>query len=296
MAAGMGSRFGEGIKQLTPVNSNGESLMDYSIHDAISAGFNKIVFIIRKSIESDFKEVIGNRISLICENLNVETEYVFQEIEDIPVASNIKTRTKPWGTGQAVLACRNIIDGPFVVINADDYYGKEAFAKMYDFLAKNKSSDICMAGFVLKNTLSDNGGVTRGICEVDSSDYLIKVQETYEIIRQNGRIESKGVALNPNAIVSMNMWGFNSKFTEVLAEEFEKFFGKIAGNERTAEFNLPIVIAKLLRKDKVKVKVLRTEDKWFGTTYKEDKELVEESLIQLTKAGVYNEILYSDLG
>lgn len=296
MAAGMGSRFGEGIKQLTPVNASGEILMDYSIHDAIAAGFNKIIFIIRKSIEEDFKKIIGNRIKSICASLGVETYYIFQEIENIPEEiSLMDERTKPWGTGHAVLACKDIINEPFVVINADDYYGKEAFIKMYDFLTTNAANDICMAGFILKNTLSENGGVTRGICEVDKDGYLIKIQETYEIIKTSNGAESKGEVLDKNAIVSMNMWGMNGKFMEILEDEFKKFFGKIKGKEETAEFNLPIIIAKLLKKNKIRVKVLETNDKWFGTTYKEDKEMVSESIKKLTKAGYYKESLYSDL-
>lgn len=296
MAAGMGSRFGEGIKQLTPINTNGEILMDYSIHDAIAAGFNKIVFIIRKSIEEDFKEIIGNRISAICKDLDVETHYVFQEIENIPFEVSIaNNRTKPWGTGHAVLSCKDIINEPFIVINADDYYGKEAFVKMYNFLTNNAPDDICMAGFVLKNTLSENGGVTRGICEVDKDGFLTKVQETYEIMKTHNGIESKGEYLDENSIVSMNMWGLNGKFMEILEEEFKKFFGKIAGKEETAEFNLPIIVAKLLRKDKIRVKVLKTQDKWFGATYKEDKEMVMESIARLTEEGLYKEDLYSDL-
>ena len=175
MAAGIGSRFGGGIKQLEPVGPTGEIIMDYSIHDAIKAGFNKIVFIIRKDIEADFREVIGERIEKLCERLGVEVAYAFQRMDDIPEGEIVpQDRKKPWGTGQAVLSCRGIVNEPFAVINADDYYGKEAFVKIHDFLldyTPERADDFCMAGFILKNTLSDNGGVTRGICEVDENGY-----------------------------------------------------------------------------------------------------------------------------
>lgn len=187
MAAGIGSRFGGGIKQLEPVGMHGEIIMDYSIHDAIEAGFNKIIFIIRKDIEEAFREVIGERIEAICKQLNVEIDYAFQAIDDLPKGVKLpKDRTKPWGTGQAVLACKGLIKEPFAVINADDYYGKESFFKLHDFLEEytpEKPTDFCAAGFILKNTLSENGGVTRGVCQVNENGYLTGIDETKNIVK-----------------------------------------------------------------------------------------------------------------
>ena len=211
MAAGIGSRFGGGIKQLEPVGPNGEIIMDYSIHDALEAGCNKVVFIIRKDIEKDFKEIIGKRIEKI-----VPVEYAYQSVDELPAGHrNVWERTKPWGTGQAVLCAKNVIKDPFIVINADDYYGKEAFKKLYQYMPTKMEPDrsfydICMAGFILKNTLSENGGVTRGICTVDQDGYLQRVTETYEIQKQNGILtacneEKQPVSVNEDMHVSMNM-------------------------------------------------------------------------------------------
>ena len=207
MAAGIGSRFGGGIKQLAPVGPNGEIIMDYSIHDAIKAGFNKVVFIIRKDIECDFKEVIGDRIEKICEKAGVEVKYAFQSIDDIPAGCTVpEERTKPWGTGQAVLVAKDIVNEPFAVINADDYYGKEAFIKIHEFLvSETKPNAFCMAGFILANTLSDNGSVTRGICKVGDNGYLTDVVETHDIEKTKDGAEVNGVKIDVNSLVSMNM-------------------------------------------------------------------------------------------
>ena len=231
MAAGIGSRFGKGIKQLAPVGPKGEIIMDYSIHDALEAGFNKVVFIIRKDLEDEFKRVIGDRISKI-----TEVAYAFQEIDDLPGDFRKPAdRTKPWGTGQAVLAAREVLDEPFVVINADDYYGKEAFVKIHEFLVSNytpeKSEELCMAGFILGNTLSDNGTVTRGICAVDENDYLTDVVETYEIKKTADGAESQGNKIDVNSHVSMNMWGLTPEFVGLLEEGFVEFFENIKGDE-----------------------------------------------------------------
>ena len=204
MAAGIGSRFGTGIKQLEPVDDAGHIIMDYSIHDAIEAGFNHVVFIIRKDIEKEFKEVIGDRIASICSAHNVTVDYAFQDINDIPEALP-EGRTKPWGTGQAVLAAKDVIKTPFIVINADDYYGKEGFKAVHEYLVNGGKS--CMAGFVLKNTLSDNGGVTRGICKMDDQNNLTEVVETKNIVKTATGAEADGVAVDVNSLVSMNMWG-----------------------------------------------------------------------------------------
>ena len=303
MAAGMGSRFGGGIKQLEPVGPNGEIIMDYSIHDAIEAGFNKVVFIIRKDIKEAFHDAIGKRIEGICNRLNVEFTYAYQELDDLP--EEIKKpvdRSKPWGTGQAVLVCKDIIKEPFVVINADDYYGKEAFVKIHEFLINNytpeRSKELCMAGFILGNTLSDNGTVTRGICAVDENDYLTDVMETYEIKKTEDGAESQGNKINVNSHVSMNMWGLTPEFVGLLEEGFVEFFENIKGDEAKelkGEYLLPIYIDQLLKKGKVSVKLLETQDKWFGVTYKEDKPVVVESFAKLIADGVYRKDLFSDL-
>ena len=303
MAAGIGSRFGGGIKQLEPVGMHGEIIMDYSIHDAIEAGFNKIIFIIRKDIEEAFREVIGERIEAICKQLNVEIDYAFQAMDDLPEGVKLpKDRTKPWGTGQAVLACKGLIKEPFAVINADDYYGKEAFVKIHEFLVENytpeKSKELCMAGFILGNTLSDNGTVTRGICAVDENDYLTDVVETYEIKKTSDGAESQGNRIDVNAHVSMNMWGLTPEFVGLLEEGFVEFFENIKGDEAKelkGEYLLPIYIDELLKKGKVSVRLLETQDKWFGVTYKEDKPVVVESFAKLIADGVYQKDLFADL-
>lgn len=297
MAAGIGSRFGGGIKQLAPVGPNGEIIMDYSIHDAIKAGFNKIVFVIRRDIEADFREVIGDRIEKICEKLGVEVAYAFQSINEVPKGVVIpEGRTKPWGTGQAVLVAKDVINEPFAVINADDYYGKEAFVKIHDFLTSEvKSNSFCMAGFLLKNTLSDNGGVTRGICKMDDNGYLTDVVETSDIVKTADGAQSNGQAINIESLVSMNMWGLAPEYMNMLEEGFVKFFKTVDANPLKAEYLLPIHIGQLLRDEKVSVKVLSTPDKWFGVTYQEDKEYVINSFKQLIAEGVYSTDLFSDL-
>ncbi len=297
MAAGIGSRFGGGIKQLAPVGPNGEIIMDYSIHDAIKAGFNKIVFIIRKDIEADFKEVIGDRIEALCAKLGVEIDYAFQSLDKIPEGVEIpEGRTKPWGTGQAVLVAKDLINEPFAVINADDYYGKEAFVKIHNFLtAEIKPNGFCMAGFVLKNTLSDNGGVTRGVCKMDENGYLTDVVETHDIVKTADGAETNGEKIDVESLVSMNMWGLAPEYMDMLKTGFVEFFKTVDANPLKAEYLLPIHIGQLLREDKVTVKVLSTPDKWFGVTYQEDKEFVIESFKKLIADGVYNADLFGDL-
>lgn len=307
MAAGIGSRFGGGIKQLEPVGLHNEIIMDYSIHDAIEAGFNKIIFVIRKDIEDDFRERIGNRVECICKKQDVETAYAFQDLNHVP-GEVPAGRTKPWGTGQAVLAAKDLIHEPFAVINADDYYGKEAYRQMHDWLVlEHADNAIAMAGFILKNTLSDNGGVTRGVCKVaEGHTHIIDVVETCNIIKtiDDGRIgaEAEGVELNPESYVSMNFWGFPAKegcapaYLGVLEQGFKDFFeNDVKVNPLKAEYLLPTHIGGLLRDGRYTVKVLETKDKWFGVTYKEDKESVVQSFKKLIKDGVYREELYSDL-
>lgn len=296
MAAGIGSRFGGGIKQLAAVDNNNHIIMDYSIHDAIAAGFNKIVFIIRKDIEKDFKEVIGNRIEAICAPHNVEVAYCFQDPKNIP-GEFPEGRTKPWGTGQAVLAARDLVDSPMAIINADDYYGKEAFVKLHEFLSEEHGdTEYSMAGFILKNTLSENGGVTRGICETNNDGYLTNVIETKNIMKTEKGASVEGKEINADGYVSMNMWGVGVPFMKVLEDNFKTFFERdVPSNPLKAEYLLPILVGELLQANKCSVKVLPTPDKWFGVTYAEDKELVVESFRKLIEAGVYKEDLYSDL-
>ena len=304
MAAGIGSRFGGGIKQLAPVGRHGEIIMDYSIHDAIEAGFNKIVFIIRKDIREAFKEAIGDRIQKSCDDLGVEIAYAYQELDHLPDGvETVPERTKPWGTGQAVLACREVLHEPFAVINADDYYGKEAFVKLHDFLegyTPDKAEQLCVAGFILKNTLSENGAVTRGICETNKSGYLTAVHETHNIVKtaEGAAVEhQEGLTpVDPESYVSMNMWGLTPEFVQLLEDGFREFFQNTSKeNILKAEYLLPIYIDELLQVGKVSVKVLDSSDRWFGVTYKEDKDYVIESFGKLIDAGVYQEELFSDL-
>ena len=300
MAAGIGSRYGKGIKQLDPVGPNGEIIMDYSIHDAIEAGFNKVVFIIRKSLEENFKAVIGDRIAKICEPLGVEIGYAFQELDEVPEGIAVpEGRTKPWGTGQAVLSCKGIVKEPFAVINADDYYGKSAFVKIHDYLVNytpEKPGDFCMAGFILKNTLSENGGVTRGVCNVDENDFLTGVDETKDIKATADGATCEHGPIDLNRHVSMNLWGLTPELLDKLEDGFKEFFA--AQDEQSIlkeEYLLPMFIDELIKKGEATVKVLETTDRWFGVTYHEDHPFVVESFKQLVEKGVYRADLYSDL-
>ena len=300
MAGCFGSRFGGGIKQLEPVDNNNHIIMDYSIHDAIEAGFNHVVFIIRRDIEEEFKEVIGERIAGISGKHGVTVDYAFQDINDIP-GSLPEGRTKPWGTGQAVLAAKNVLHTPFIVINADDYYGKIAFKKLHDFLIedshRNSEFTMAMAGFILKNTLSDNGTVTRGICVEDEAGYLHRVIETKGIIRNNqGTIdcdteESKDI-IQENNRVSMNMWAGYPCFIDYLENGFKEFLLDDSGDELTKEYLLPIIVDQLIKTNRASVKVLETTDKWFGVTYPEDKQIVQDSIHELIEQGIYPEKLW----
>ena len=296
MAAGIGSRFGGGIKQLAPVGPGGEIIMDYSIYDALEAGFDKIVFVIRKDLEKDFKEVIGNRIEK-----QADVDYVYQELDDIPEKYRTKfsDRTKPWGTGQAILCCKDVVDTPFLVINADDYYGKSAFREAYEYLTRIPDTgkiQICMVGFVLKNTLSDNGGVTRGLCKVDGQGMLTGITETHNIEKDGDRAvireADKVKALDADTPVSMNMWGFTPAFFEILESGFERFLNDTPAENLKSEYLLPTIIGDLLMEGKVSVKVLKSEDQWFGVTYKEDREAVMNAVRKLIENGVYPASLY----
>ena len=298
MAAGLGSRFGEGLKQLAQVGPSGEIIMDYSIHDALEAGFNKIVFIIRKDIEAAFKEAIGNRIEKIA-----EVAYVYQELDKLPEGfTKPEGRTKPFGTGHAVLCCKGTVEEPFVVINADDYYGKEAFVKVHDFLVQDHSDkeklQFCMAGFILGNTLSDNGAVTRGLCKVDEEGHLKKVVETGGLVRtaDGAGIEKEDGTVEPTdagVYASMNMWGFSPEMLDILEENFVEFLQSIPEGDVKKEYLLPSIVDMQIQNGRADVSVLETKDKWFGVTYKEDKPLVMASFKALVDAGVYKEKLFS---
>lgn len=297
MAAGIGSRFGGGIKQLEPVGPSDEIIMDYSIYDAMEAGFDKVVFVIRKDLEKDFKEVIGNRIEKV-----VEVAYAYQEKGDIPEPYRTKyaERQKPWGTGQAILCCKDVVKEPFLVINADDYYGKEAYAVAYNYLTemqtRNKKEPISMVGFVLKNTLSDNGSVTRGICRADEQGMLTDIVETYNIVKtETGaavQTEDGDVEMDVNSLVSMNMWGLQPTFFDILEKGFMEFLKDKEETFQKAEYLLPSIIGGLLHKDEAEVKVLQSNDQWFGVTYKEDKPYVVNAIRGLVEKGVYPSKLF----
>lgn len=292
MAAGIGSRFGGGIKQLEPVGPNGEIIMDYSIHDALEAGFNKVVFIIRKDLDKDFREVIGNRIEKL-----TEVAYAYQEVDNIPEEYQGKwNRSKPWGTGQALLAAKDVVAEPFIVINADDYYGKEAFVKIHEYLVNEmdeaaKPMDLCMAAFKLTNTLSENGGVTRGVCDIVDGK-MVDVTETYEIRLMDGVLQAKGEhgedrTVAVDSCVSMNMWGLPAAFIQVLEGGFQEFLSTVSPEDVKAEYLLPKIIDKMIKKGEAEVTALATDDKWFGVTYKEDKQVVVNSIRELIRRGMY---------
>lgn len=298
MAAGIGSRFGGGIKQLEPVGPGGEIIMDYSIHDALEAGFNKVVFIIRKDLEEDFREIIGNRIEKVA-----NVAYAFQELDALPAGYAVpEGRKKPWGTGQAVLTIKGIVNEPFLVINADDYYGKEGFQKIHDYMVNEMDPeadtyDMCMGGFILNNTLSENGAVTRGVCRLNEDGTLKNVTETFDIEWKGSGLfandeEGNPVLVNPEQHVSMNMWGLPPSFLDELETGFPEFLDNVKESDLKAEYLLPRIIDNLIGSGKARVKVLETRDKWFGVTYKEDKEAVVAAIRRLIADGVYKEKLY----
>ncbi len=297
LAAGIGSRYGAGIKQLAKMGPNGEIIMDYSIYDAKKAGFDKVVFIIRKDIEKEFKEVIGDRIAE-----QMEVFYVYQEISDVPCEYQMlaQKRQKPWGTGHAVLCCKDVVKEPFVVINADDYYGREAFVKLHDFLVSEESTSaelsMAMAGFFLDNTLSANGTVTRGVC-VSEGEYLAHVVETYGIKEEDGRIvcDDPEVAkwIHHGERVSMNMWAAPAAFIDKLEAGFAEFLESLNGEAGKKEYLLPTLVDGMIQNKTASVKILETNDRWFGITYQEDKETVQKEFAGLIEAGVYPEKLWT---
>ena len=298
MAAGIGSRFGKGIKQLTPVGPSGELIMDYTVHDALEAGFNKVVFILRKDILDEFHRTIGKNIES-----RANVEYVFQELNDLPEGFSCPAdRVKPWGTGQAVLCCKGVVKEPFCVVNADDYYGKEPYKLIHDYLVdghekKEGIADICAAGFRLGNTLSENGGVTRGICTIDEEGRLTGIDETKNIVKTKDgaviRTENGDIPVDPDRKASMNMWGFEAGFIDMLEEGFRDFLSGIEEGDIKSEYLLPIYIDQLIREKRAEVKVLPTNETWFGVTFQEDKEAVIKAFAKLVENGVYKENLYA---
>lgn len=298
MAAGMGSRYG-GLKQIDPVGPNGEIILDYSVFDAAEAGFDRVIFVIKREIEADFKRITEGRF-----DGKIEVDYAFQRMDDLPDGFTVpEGRVKPWGTGQAVLACKELIDGPFAVINADDYYGKETFKLIHDELVKEKSADgkysFCMVGFKIENTLTENGSVARGICQIDADSYLTDIVERTKIAINDGKIqftENDGeiwTDIPEGTTVSMNCWGFSLEMMTELENRFAAFLEKgIKENPLKCEYFLPFVVDELLKEDKAEVKVLETKEKWYGVTYKEDREFVIEALGQKSRNGVYPEKLW----
>ena len=292
LAAGMGSRYGGGIKQIEAMGPNGEIIIDYSIHDAIKAGFNKVVFIIRRDIYADFKAVIGTRIEEKFSEFGIKFAYAFQEPVDFP-----QGRTKPWGTGQAVMACRGLVDGPFATINADDYYGTEAFKKAYDFLsAPHSDTEYGMMGYILGNTLSENGGVTRGICVTDEKGMLCGINETKNIIKTASGAAVDGVKpVDTGSLCSMNFWLFPAAYIDVLEAGFAGFRADLKDPLKD-EYLLPIINDGLLKSGRCTIRVVPTGDTWFGVTYKEDKPFVQQQFLKLYEAGVYSSgDLYDDI-
>ena len=283
MAAGMGSRFG-GLKQIEPIGPKGEALLDFSVYDAKEAGFNKVVFVIKHAIEKDFKETVGKRIEKI-----IDVDYVYQETDKLPEGFVCpKDREKPWGTGHAIYCCKDIVDTPFAVINADDYYGKSAFKAIYEHL-KNESGDYCMVGFRLKNTLTENGTVSRGVCNVENG-YLTGITERTKNKDCKYTEDSENwTVLAEDTLVSMNMWGFTTDIFDYLGRDFNEFL-KNSISVPKSEFYLPSVVADLISKDIKKVKVLIAEDKWYGVTYKEDKEQVVKALREKIENGEYGSL------
>ena len=297
MAAGMGSRYG-GLKQIDPVDSEGHIIMDFSIYDAKRAGFEKVVFIIKKEFEEEFREAVGNRISRF-----MEVAYAYQDIANIPEGYTVpEGREKPWGTAHAVLSAIDEIDGPFAVINADDYYGQHAFKVIYEYLTTHEDDDkyrYTMVGYRLKNTVTDNGYVSRGICELNENRELVSVTERTRIEKRADGIaysEDGGetwTAIDGDTLVSMNMWGFTRSMLEEIRAGMPEFLDTgLKENPLKCEYYLPAVVSRLLAEDKAAVAVLESEDKWYGVTYKEDKPVVVAAIQSLKDAGVYPQKLW----
>ena len=281
MAAGMGSRFG-GLKQIEPIGPKGEAILDFSVYDAVKAGFTKVVFVIKHAIEKDFKEIVGSRIER-----KVKVEYVFQEIDKLPEGYTCpEGREKPWGTAHAILCCKDVVKGPFAVVNADDYYGRSAFVKMAEFL-KSDSDDYAMVGFRLVNTLTENGYVSRGVCEIENGE-LKSVTERTKIMDCKFT-EDDGATwtqLPEDTVVSMNLWGFRPDVFGYIETGFKKFLDEKIDVPKSEYYLPPVVSERIERKEK-SVKVLIAEDKWYGVTYKEDKQVVVDAIGKMVADGCY---------
>lgn len=284
MAAGMGSRFG-GLKQIAPVGKNGEALLDFTVYDAVQAGFNKVVFVIKHAIEEDFRKMVAKHIEG-----KVKVEYAFQETDKLPDGYVCPAeRAKPWGTAHAILCCRELVNEPFAVVNADDYYGKSAFKHVAEFL-KQEPDDYCMVGFRLKNTLTDNGYVSRGVCETENGELKSVTERTKIIDCKYTEDDGKSwTAMSPDTVVSMNMWGFTPDLFGYIENGFKRFLDENI-NEPKAEYYLPSVVSELIEKGEKRVKMLVAEDKWYGVTYKEDKDDVAAALAEMTDKGLYDGI------
>ena len=298
MAAGMGSRYG-GLKQLDPVGNHGQLIIDYSIYDARRAGFETVIFVIKPEIEADFKSAIGDRVSQV-----MEVKYAYQLKEDLPQGYSVPAgRSKPWGTAHATLAARKLIDGPFAVINADDYYGPEAFQKIFDYLSANPDGDVyeyVMVGYLLKNTVTENGTVARGVCEETGDHYLSQITERTKIeqgppLRFTEDDGQTWTQLPEDTIVSLNMWGFTRSFLDEAWKRFPAFLDRArAENPAKAEYFLPSVVSQLIGEGKARVKVLRSQDKWYGVTYREDKPTVMAAIAEKTASGLYPDRLWEE--
>ena len=298
MAAGMGSRYG-GLKQLDPVGNHGQVILDYSIYDARRAGFETVVFVIKPEIGEDFKSLVGRRLEKC-----MDVKYVNQLREDLPEGYAVPAeRTKPWGTAQAALAARHVVDGPFAVINADGYYGPEAFREIYDYLSAHPDGEVyeyAMVGYLLKNTVTENGTVARGVCEETTDNFLTQVTERTKIEKgEPPRYTEDGGAtwtgLSGDTIVSMNMWGFNRSFLDEAWARFPRFLDKaLKENPEKAEYFLPTVVSWLIGEGRARVKVLRSADKWYGVTYREDKPAVEAAIREKTASGLYPDRLWEE--
>ncbi|MDE6531584.1 MAG: nucleotidyltransferase [Lachnospiraceae bacterium] len=297
LAAGMGSRYG-GLKQIDPIDENGHKIIDFSIYDAMRAGFGKVVFIIKKETEQDFRSCIGDAVSR-----KIPVEYVFQNLQDVPAGFSIpEGRVKPWGTAHAVLACRDAVKEPFAVINADDYYGVSAYQSLYDYLTnvpEQEKMPFCMVGYKLQNTLTEYGSVARGCCQMDAAGYLETIVERTKIIKtEDGASysEDDGATYHPlpeNMLVSMNMWGFTPGIFQELQASMDRFFAsEVEKNPLKSECYIPMEVGRMIKEGKATVKVLSSKDRWFGVTYKEDKPFVMESIRQLREQGVYPDILW----
>ena len=296
MAAGMGSRYG-GLKQIDPVGLKGEIILDYSVYDAIEAGFTKVVFVIKHEIEKDIKEVIGNKY-----DGRVKVEFVFQDINNIPEGYCVpEERKKPWGTGHAILSCKDVIDGPFAIVNADDFYGKDTFKKIYNELTREKEESekyqFCMAGFRIENTLTENGRVARGVCETEGNK-LTGINERTKIIKDGDKIkytEDEGESwteIPEGKTVSMNLWGFTEDILKELEVGFKAFFEKNKDDLSKCEYYIPLAVDELIKAGKAEVTVVVTNEKWYGVTYKEDKPLVQKALKEKTECGIYPSPLF----